>query len=403
MVIYNEVSLNMENNNKESFKLLDVTSSGSASESVVPEVVLNPRKKKLRRRTRGVRPGQARQSQSCRCKGQMVGMIFATVLLLCWLLVLTWLAIVLNAELSKLDGTVKQVVAGNQNVPTELQECHSLTRQLQKNQTALYNQIIMLAKQLGNFSSKLGDVQDGFHNVQEKLDGAPELVNVPQTIKDLQGSVAGFGSQIRDLAATVENLKSQNTKYQELSTNIVQNLTTVRESVNTLLNTSHQPDVSGGDSSGQRKLMLETMDHISKNLSQINDTLSKKLEWVTEDQKADRSSLADLQDKNLNVRARVTTLEGECTKMISQEVFNNTVGNITEMVFNTEKKIHDLDVRLLQLQAQESDLSTNNSRLAKALETLHQAILPVIDVPASSSPIANVSTDQSVLPQMPEA
>ncbi|XP_049829017.1 uncharacterized protein LOC126267756 [Schistocerca gregaria] len=344
-----------------------------------------------------LRRGRGRAKGACAalCRACAAFVVFACVVAT---LAVMWLFVDLRDQVAALRTQIDQVVAGNQNVPTELQECHSLTRQLQKNQTALYNQIIMLAKQLANFSSKLSDVQDGFHNVQEKLDGAPELVNVPQTIKDLQGSVAGFGSQIRDLAATVENLKSQNTKYQELSTNIVQNLTTVRELVNTLLNTSHQPDISGAESSGQRKLMLETMDQISKNLSQINDTLSKRIGWVTEDQNADRSNLADLQDKNLNVQARVTTLEGECKKMVSQEVFNTTAANITEMVINTEKQIHDLDVRLSQLQIQGSELATNNSKLAKTLETLRQTILPLIDVPASPSPTANVITEQSVSP-----
>lgn len=39
----------MENNNKESFKLLSVVGSGSDSESEVPEFVLTPKKKRLKR------------------------------------------------------------------------------------------------------------------------------------------------------------------------------------------------------------------------------------------------------------------------------------------------------------------------------------------------------------------
>ena len=47
------------------------------------------------------------------------------------------------------------VVAGSQAVPEALQKCHSLSRDLQKNQTLLFGNFAMLSHQLQNFSSQV--------------------------------------------------------------------------------------------------------------------------------------------------------------------------------------------------------------------------------------------------------
>ncbi|PSN30645.1 hypothetical protein C0J52_23468 [Blattella germanica] len=112
----------MENNNKESFKLLGVSPSGSDSASEVPEFVLAPpRKKKIKRfsvhliliyiifrRLRGTSGSRTRQPQHvCGCHGRMVGLSIATVLLISWLFMITWLAVVLHRELKRLDTNVQ--------------------------------------------------------------------------------------------------------------------------------------------------------------------------------------------------------------------------------------------------------------------------------------------------------
>ncbi|KAJ4449767.1 hypothetical protein ANN_01171, partial [Periplaneta americana] len=98
----------MENNNKESFKLLGVSASGSDSGSEVPEFVLAPpRKKRIKRRLRGTSASRARQAQSCNCQGRTIGLSLATVLLICWLVTVTWLAVALHGELRRLDNNVR--------------------------------------------------------------------------------------------------------------------------------------------------------------------------------------------------------------------------------------------------------------------------------------------------------
>jgi hypothetical protein len=47
------------------------------------------------------------------------------------------------------------VAAGSQDVPEELQKCHSLSRELQQNQTLLATNLSTVSLQLENFSAQV--------------------------------------------------------------------------------------------------------------------------------------------------------------------------------------------------------------------------------------------------------
>ncbi|XP_067003201.1 paramyosin isoform X2 [Anabrus simplex] len=364
----------MENNNKESLKLLGMSASGSDSGSPIQEFLVTPRKKRVRRRIRGTSSSRSRQQESCHCKGRTIGLSLAVTLLLCWLIVLTWLAFVLHGELKRLDTNVRRVVAGNQDVPEALQKCHSLSRDLQQNQTALFNHLEALTLQLRNFSAQLTVVQYGLRDMEERLKAAPELVNMPRDLHALSSSVASFGSQIGDLNATVSALKAQNNQLQETSKSLVQNITSVKQSVSQLLTVSQQPQDASKQKDDEKEAMLAIMAHISQNISLVNDTLTKKLQWVSDDQKTDHKAIDTLRELSQNVSARVTTLEGECTKSSAQAALMSTVNNITEQVGSNEGQLHDLNTRVLQLQDQYSQLKSNGSQLTMAVNDVRQAV-----------------------------
>lgn len=61
--------------------------------------------------------------------------------------------------------------------------------------------------------------------MQELLHGAPELTSVPKKLKEALTSVATFGSQIKDLQATVGSLKETNTKLQDTQNVLLENIT----------------------------------------------------------------------------------------------------------------------------------------------------------------------------------
>jgi len=54
-------------------------------------------------------------------------------------------------------------------------------------------------------------VQNDLGEVRQRINNAPELVSLPQQVKDLSKSVANWGSRIQDLISTVDTLKQQET------------------------------------------------------------------------------------------------------------------------------------------------------------------------------------------------
>lgn len=47
------------------------------------------------------------------------------------------------------------VIAGNEGVPDALQKCHSLSRDLQNNQTTIFTQLSDLKLQINNFTQQV--------------------------------------------------------------------------------------------------------------------------------------------------------------------------------------------------------------------------------------------------------
>lgn len=96
------------NNNKESFQLLR-GSSDSNSASSVSELVFPPKKKRFRRRLRN-NPSTKHEdvNSDCRCKARTVTLTLFCIVLICWLVTLTWLAVVLHNELSRLNSEVSK-------------------------------------------------------------------------------------------------------------------------------------------------------------------------------------------------------------------------------------------------------------------------------------------------------
>lgn len=148
------------------------------------------------------------------------------------------------------------MIAGSESVPDALQKCHSLSRDLQNNQTIIFTKLFDLKQQINNFTiqvthhkrlaernhsfykisfipfvvfPQLAHVQQGLHKVQQCFQAAPELVNMPA----LSSSVVTFGSQIRDLKATLNSLKETNVKVQNAQTAIQQNISSIQ--VNTIV------------------------------------------------------------------------------------------------------------------------------------------------------------------------
>lgn len=183
------------------------------------------------------------------------------------------------------------VVAGNQGVPDALQKCHTLSKDLQKNQTYIMNRLSGFTLLLTNFSLEMTEVKSGLQAVQDQLKSSPDLVNIPRLIKDLSASVASFGSQIRDLNSTVSTLKEQNGKLDNVVVTLVSNLTETKMKLIELSNTNFgRGEVTEKMLTAEKEAILARVSQVSGNLSEINGTLNNKLKWTTDDQTKDRVS-----------------------------------------------------------------------------------------------------------------
>jgi len=60
----------------------------------------------ISRRLRGTSVSRGRKTQPCNCQGRIIGLSLAAVLLLCWLVTVTWLAVVLHGEMRRLNNYV---------------------------------------------------------------------------------------------------------------------------------------------------------------------------------------------------------------------------------------------------------------------------------------------------------
>ncbi|XP_069674358.1 EF-hand calcium-binding domain-containing protein 14-like isoform X1 [Periplaneta americana] len=285
-----------------------------------------------------------------------------------------WLFIDIREQVTSLRNELDQVVAGSQGVPDALQKCHSQFRELQQNQTMLFNQLSTLTQQLKNYSTQLVGVQVGLQSVEDRLKAAPELVNLPKDVQSISTSVASFGSQIRDLNTTVTLLKNDNSQLQEASKTLAENVTTLKQKVALLANATQHPQAPSRENIAQEEHMLSVMKQLSSNLTLINNTLSKKLQWVADDQVKDHKSFVNLQDVSQNVSARLTTLEGDCVKIVMHSALNTTVEKLFYQVNKDEEKISDLDVRMTQLQAQTEQLESNSTWLIAQVSNIGQIV-----------------------------
>lgn len=97
-------------NDKETINLLDLL---SESESTVSDIVLTPKKKKVKRRYRsGGYSVREKRPGSCGCgRSQTRALVLwlAAVLITLWLLALSWLAAILYSDIRRMDSNIRSV------------------------------------------------------------------------------------------------------------------------------------------------------------------------------------------------------------------------------------------------------------------------------------------------------
>lgn len=277
---------------------------------------------------------------------------------------LIWLFIDVRQQLTALRTELDQVIAGSEGVPDALQKCHSLSRDLQNNQTIIFTQITDLKLQLTNFTNQLTGIQHGLHKVQEWFQAAPELANVPTNLHALSNSVASFGSKIEDLSATVKILKATNARVQDAQTIIQQNITSIKSSLTELTNVTQKPEML---TTNETKIKTDELNaaiiDLANNLTRADETLSKKIEWVSKDQKKDHHTLVLLKDTAQNISMKVMSLEMECAKLSEQAAISASVQKLSEQANDARITESNLSQKVKQLEQLYNTLRNSTSTM----------------------------------------
>ncbi|XP_054278225.1 uncharacterized protein LOC128996784 isoform X2 [Macrosteles quadrilineatus] len=378
----------MENNNKELYALLEMYNSESGSDN--SELVLAPQKKKKLTKHRKRRQNSATRTLTPQvCGGRTVSLTLALSLLLCWLLTLTWLAIALNSQIQHLDSTVQSVVAGSQGVPEALQKCHSMSKQLQQNQTALFIKLNLLTNQLNNFTSQVTTISNSLAKVEQRFKTSPELIKVPHDLETLTTNIATFGSQMQDLEANVVQLKEANSKLSEAAKGLQTNVSTLREEMMNL----HVGVAASAPPNVDVQYINTTINSLRANLSLINDTLSKKIQWNQDDQEHQYKQIVSLQERNENVSTRVTSLQNECnTKNTQVTSLSSTVDHLTSQLKKQEEHWTQVSSRVSELSEMCSRAESNYTQLSQQLSSVRSALSNSTTHPETDSTSLSEST-----------
>lgn len=306
--------------------------------------------------TRSSRRCRGRRSRSCPglLKACSAFLACASVLATASLI---WLFIDVRQQLSALRTEVDQVIASNEGVPNMLHKCHSMSRDLQNNQTLIFSNLTDFKLQINNVTIQLVNIQHGLHQVQEWVHDAPELANVPKDLNALSITVVSLGSQIRDLNATVTTLKETNLRIQGIQNTIQQNISNIQHTVSELINTTQKPQIL---TTNETKFKTDELNaailHVTNNLTHINETLSKTLQWTSEDQKKDHKILNSLLDTTQNVSTKVISLQGEYAK-ISEQI--HLLPSLTEQMEKMRAASLELNDKLKRLE--QSYIALKNS------------------------------------------
>lgn len=286
-----------------------------------------------------------------------------------------WLFIDIREQITALRSELDQVVASSQGVPDALQKCHTISKSLQQNQTLITSQIVTIKLQLENFTKELSDMHTGLEKIQEKLNNVPDYLNVPQQLKEVSSSIANLGSQIKDITTTVDSLKNSKDKLETASNTLLQNVTDLRQSVMHIQDTTQVPVAVNTENNVEIQNMLKVIDGIKNNITTINSTLSNNVMWVKDDLKKSNKNIESNSNLAQNMSARVTTLEGICSKTSSDQIILSTnLKSVSDQFSVLTTKVQSHSSQISDLQSQVRELSQNSSELSSAISILNHSL-----------------------------
>ncbi|XP_048483803.1 uncharacterized protein LOC105388799 isoform X2 [Plutella xylostella] len=190
------------NNNKENFRLLDL-SSDEESEDLQLEII--PRKKKISRRDRSRGPTRVPPEPSFRTEVQTAIRWAVRATLLLWLFSLTWTCAALYEQVSTMRMDIVKVSTSSDGVGDALQLCHTAAKELRANASELSVRLARLELEHSELAKRVEQASSELSQVSEQLSAAPKLADTPRRLAELQRNVADFGSQINGFDSALKS------------------------------------------------------------------------------------------------------------------------------------------------------------------------------------------------------
>lgn len=308
---------------KNSYELISMSDSESYSPQPTPEVTIfkSPvRRKRLKKRLPTRKVPNDPDNGCCRSEGKIFSFSCVFVIFFCWLIILTWMVIVFNAELRRFDNNIMTIVAGNQAYPDVLQKCNSLSKDLQRNQTDLYSRLSSLTTKLDTFNGQLQEIRD-------KLKLATEAKHADDN--DVTRNLTSFGTRLQEFNVTLTQCVDSELKLNDDFGILRKNFTDMEARLKLVEAVSSiSSSLSKGGNTSISKIYADLVSLIGNstvNFVNVNETLSAQLQNVSQTRSDDFKLIDNLQNENHNISSRLSLLE---EKLYS----NGVLEKIREMV-----------------------------------------------------------------------
>lgn len=154
---------------------------------------------------------------------------------------LIWMQFNMRQEVDLLRDHMRQVEEGNKGTPTEFHGIHSQLNDLQKNHTALKDDVIQLNRTIEIMKKDIAALKKTTDDLQKSIAEAPQLENLPKEVASLTKSLADIGSKITAVETNMKQVNDQIGNNEKEKQTLPDRIHNVEEKIDSLLATQQKP------------------------------------------------------------------------------------------------------------------------------------------------------------------
>ncbi|CAH1393751.1 unnamed protein product [Nezara viridula] len=223
-----------------------------------------------------------------------------------WISGLTWAATQLRTDVQALRNVTESVSAGSNVIPDSIQRCHSLTRQLEKNQTKMTNQLQRVAQKLANFSSMIIGIQTNLTKVERKLDELPSPQMGPEDMFERIGvAIAAFKAELMDMQTKASNIVNEQSEIKKMVDNLTGNVSSFNDDLKDLK--KHSSGVLSSDQSSKDDLVNVINGEMEPKIQLVNSSIRSEVKWLSDDLQKAQKTISNLTDESEYLKSLINT------------------------------------------------------------------------------------------------